>query len=358
MGLFSRKNKNKQQNLSQMAPNPNFPQPPYPQQGYPQQGGYPYPNMQQPPYPQGGYPQNQQYPQQGGYPYPNFPQPPYPQQGYPQNQQYPQQNFGQSFEKEHFDYIQLEENPQALANEARKEFVDKEVRKIFGRETFFLPFKATIFILLILVIAIFTILWRFKKLQNIPAFKGWTYQPNYDAFIALPAFVCLVFIFFMAKAFQEYSAIKKNIMLFRSQLEASSQVLQMPPMIPWLVKKVNLKEVNAMWMTGISLIISIILIGSFAGIKNLKPDWLNKGSNEYIAAIVVVSVFFALSLFYDLSLRRRLSNIEAIFGNVYHQHINIEHARLKRHMIWAICTIILIWLIRKRMKKRNLLQGK
>ncbi|AHH45504.1 MSC_0882 family membrane protein [Mesomycoplasma bovoculi] len=315
MGLFSRKNKNKQQNLSQMAPNPNFPQPPYPQQG-----GYPYPNMQQPPY--------------------------------------PQQNFGQSFEKEHFDYIQLEQNPQDLANEARKEFVNKEVRKIFGRETFFLPFKATIFILLILVIAIFTILWRFEQLQKIPTFKGWIYKSNYDALMALPAFACLVFIFFMAKAFQEYSAIKKNIMLFRSQLETSNQVLQMPPMIPWLVKKVNLKEVNAMWMTGISLIISIILISSFAGIKNLKPDWLNKGSNEYIAAIVVVSVFFALSLFYDLSLRRRLSNIEAIFGNVYHQHINIEHARLKRHMIWAICTIILIWFIRNRMKKRNLLQGK
>ncbi|MBG0730635.1 MSC_0882 family membrane protein [Mycoplasma sp. 'Moose RK'] len=247
-----------------------------------------------------------------------------------------QENFHEKMEQK---WIQDESNT----------FISREVRKIFGLELIFLPIKAVFWFCLILAVAIVSVLWQ---QQQIPQ---WTYRTDYLPLLVIPGIICAILLFLFVRTLLDYNAVKKSVAYFRSQLKNNSNRLEMPPMILWLVKKVNLKEVNAIWLSIFTFLLTTIMgINYWLMIKYLPSNNI-QNSVEYITGMVVSGVFFITMLFYDLMLRRRLSNIEAIFGHVYHKHIDISRIRFRRHLVWAFFTIIVFFILRRVGRNRKLI---
>ncbi|WP_434337087.1 MSC_0882 family membrane protein [Mesomycoplasma conjunctivae] len=236
-------------------------------------------------------------------------------------------------------------------SQEKNNFINREVRKIFGYELFFLPLKMSLYFLVLFTIVIVSLLWVYGKLS-------WPNDRKYFPYLAIPALVGVLIVYLAIKNLLDYLAVKKSVKFFQKQLEVNSIHTQMPPMIPWLVRKINQKDVNAIWVIGISLLTTIILVAVFIAITYWKPSLKIDKSKAYIAAMTTFGALFVLSIFYKLVLKRRINNIEAIFGNIYHQHIDIGKVRFRRHLIWAIVTVVLFLLVRRIGKKRNFIKSR
>ncbi|MXR12064.1 hypothetical protein DR094_00775 [Mycoplasma flocculare] len=238
---------------------------------------------------------------------------------------------------------------QKWINEDSNNFISKEVRKIFGLELIFLPLKAIFWFLLIITVSVVTLLWTQELIP------GWTYHKKYLPLVIIPGIIAAVLFFLFVKTLLDYKAVKKSVDYFRSQLRNNNNRLEMPPMIPWLVKKVNQKEVNAIWLCVFSLFATIMMGINYWILLKYFPEKNIQNSIEYITSMSINAVLFIIMLVYDLMLRRRLSNIEAIFGHIYHKSVDVARIRFRRHLIWAFFTVIIFLILRRIGKKRNLI---
>ncbi|MDW2924117.1 MSC_0882 family membrane protein [Mesomycoplasma ovipneumoniae] len=255
------------------------------------------------------------------------------------------QNYSNHLMEENY-YQAMEQK--TLQQEANA-FISKEVRKIFGLELIFLPLKALFWLLAFLAILTVSLLWVYEYIPS------WNYEQKYLPLLIIPGIIGAIVIFLFVKTMLDYRAIKKSVEYFRSQLRNNSHRLEMPPMIPWLVKKLNQKEVNAIWLAAFSLLGTAILGLVYWITLKYYPEKNIQFSTEFIISMVSTGGFFILMLVYDLTLRRRLSNIEAIFGHVYRKNINIESIRFRRHMLWAIFTVVIFLILRKIAKRKKII---
>ncbi|ATP59421.1 MSC_0882 family membrane protein [Mesomycoplasma dispar] len=247
-----------------------------------------------------------------------------------------EQNYQDSMEQK---WIQEEANA----------FISKEVRKIFGLELIFLPLKAFFWLSTLIAVAIVSVLWSQELIPS------WTYHKKYLPLLIIPGIVGAILLFLFIKTLLDYKAIKKSVDYFRSQLRNNANRLEMPPMIPWLVKKVNQKEVNAIWLSIFTLFSTIMMGLSYWMLLKYFPEKNIQNSAEYISAMSISGALFIIMLIYDLSLRRRLSNIEAIFGHIYHRNVDVAKIRFRRHLLWAFFTVIIFLILRKIGKRKGLI---
>ncbi|QJB71592.1 hypothetical protein HF996_03425 [Mycoplasma sp. 1654_15] len=334
--MFKKKNQN-QNYQPDFQQNPNAPYPPqYPQQyqqNYPQQG-----------YPQQGYPQQ----------YPPYQQPPYGQQMYPGQQ------------------------------DNRNKSIEKEVKKIFGSETRILLGQIIISLLCFIFLA-FVIVTRFLGTQ-FPSEKANKFFSNNEynyGLLIFPIALAILFFFSFIKCVIDRGATKKAIKIFREQLQANSTVFTMPGVLPNIVKKLTLKQVTRSWIAAYFVTAGLIFASVLfflstqptqvadtagkkilQGIQELVANFLTKHfqNPQLVGGLMYagVAVVFVLGLLNYLVIRKRLANIDAVFGQVYRREIDIDRIRSKRHFIcfiiyaclilFPIIFIVILWR-RKRGKK-------
>ncbi|WP_404924077.1 MSC_0882 family membrane protein [Mesomycoplasma hyopneumoniae] len=273
----------------------------------------------------------------------------YNEENYQENSRYrpKYENTSQFYHNELLEREYQDRMEQKRIQEEANTFISKEVRKIFGLELIFLPLKAIFWLALILTVLIVSVLWAQEK---IPA---WPYEKKYLPLLIVPGIFGAILFFLFIKTLLDYKAIKKSVIYFRSQLQNNANRLEMPPMIPWLVKKVNQKEVNAIWLSGFTLFATIMMGLTYWVLLKYYPEKNIQNSAEYITAMAVNGALFIVMLIYDLMLRRRLGNIEAIFGHIYHKSIDIGKIRFRRHLLWAFLTVVIFLILRRIGKRKN-----
>jgi Ni,Fe-hydrogenase I cytochrome b subunit len=321
---------------------------------------------------------------------PNFPQPtnnqPYPSQQYPQypQGQYPQQSYPPQYASQSPYPTNYGQFPNGLDNENRIKNIEKEVKKIFGSETRILLWQMIISLICLAFLG-FVIVTRFleTKYPSEAVNKFFSNNQYSQWFLIFPIVLAILFLFSFVKSAIDRGSTKKAIKIFKDQLMANSSVFTMPGTLPNIVKKLTLKQVTRSWIAAYFVTAGLIFASVLfflstvqikeptsnteqilQGIQKIVSEFLTKHfKNPQLVGIlmyVAVGIVFVLGLINYLVIRKRLANIDAVFGQVYRREIDIDRIRSKRHFICFVVyfvlilfpVVIVVLLLRKRRAKK------